>query len=218
MMKKLIVVGLLLFSAVASAQFVLTSSAFNNNGYIPYKYGLCQPDGHGQTMLSANSSPPLKWSGEPQGTKSYALVMADHTMPQRFAIRINTQEIPKDFPREIGYLWLIVNIPGLVKQLPEKAGSNVTGPMHYGIQGMNYYSNIEGVDRGGYAGPCPPATDTITHHYIFTLYALDQASLNIAASGAFTGFDVLRAIKGHVLGKAILIGKYSTKSYNQHLR
>ena len=62
-------------------------------------------------------------------------------------------------------------------------------------------------DYYGYDGPCPPWNDTIPHHYVFTLYALDVAQLGV--NGTFRGLDVLNAMKGHVLEEAKLTGIYS---------
>lgn len=218
-MRKYCIIVLLLFCPVlAFAQFSLTSSAFKNNSYIPYKYGLCQPNGHGRTQPSDNISPPLKWSGAPEGTLSYVLLMADHAVPEKFALKDFYQVLPAKFPRETDYFWLLVNIPQTISALPAKAGPNLIGPSQYGIQGVNYYSRVGGADMGGYGGPCPPVNDTVLHHYIFTLYAVDQRNLNIPASGAFTGTDVLKALQGHVLAKAVLVGKYSTRKYNRDLK
>ena len=55
--------------------------------------------------------------------------------------------------------------------------------------------------------PCPPWNDAIVHHYVFTLYALDTARLDVAPR--FTGADVVRAIQGHVLAQATVTGRYS---------
>jgi Raf kinase inhibitor-like YbhB/YbcL family protein len=54
----------------------------------------------------------------------------------------------------------------------------------------------------GYGGPCPPVGDA-PHHYIFTLYALDAA-----VGGSLTGPQLLKAIDGHVLGKASVVGRF----------
>ncbi len=59
----------------------------------------------------------------------------------------------------------------------------------------------------GYDGPCPPWNDTILHHYVFTLYALDIEKCPV--SGTFKGLDVLAAIRGHVLTQAAITGIYS---------
>ena len=57
--------------------------------------------------------------------------------------------------------------------------------------------------RTGYGGPCPPSG---THRYFFTVYALD-AELGLA-SGAPKS-EVLAAIEGHELGRAVLMGTYA---------
>jgi Raf kinase inhibitor-like YbhB/YbcL family protein len=62
-------------------------------------------------------------------------------------------------------------------------------------------------DYFGYDGPCPPWNDTIVHHYVFTLYALDIG--RVPLEGRFTGAQVMEAIEGHVLAKASLTGTYS---------
>jgi hypothetical protein len=59
----------------------------------------------------------------------------------------------------------------------------------------------------GYDGPCPPWNDSIVHHYLFTLYALDVEHCPVA--GDFTGPEVLAAIAGHVLDQASLTVTYS---------
>ena len=56
--------------------------------------------------------------------------------------------------------------------------------------------------KPGYGGPCPPPGDS-PHHYIFTLYALDTQ-----IAGSLTGPQLLKAIDGHVIGKAVLVGRF----------
>ena len=62
-------------------------------------------------------------------------------------------------------------------------------------------------DYYGYDGPCPPWNDSLIHHYVFTVYALDLPSLPLA--GRFTGADARRAIEGHVLAQASITGTYT---------
>ena len=59
----------------------------------------------------------------------------------------------------------------------------------------------------GYDGPCPPWNDTIVHHYVFTLYALDCEKCQVTRT--FKGSDVIAAISGHVLAQAVWTGTYS---------
>ena len=65
----------------------------------------------------------------------------------------------------------------------------------------------------GYDGPLPPFNDSLVHHYVFTLYALDIARLPVV--GDFTGPQVRAAMAGHVLGAATLSGTYTL---NRRLR
>jgi Raf kinase inhibitor-like YbhB/YbcL family protein len=54
----------------------------------------------------------------------------------------------------------------------------------------------------GYTGPCPPDRE---HRYFFKLYALDKSlSLNPGP----TKQDIERAMDGHILAKAELMGTY----------
>jgi Raf kinase inhibitor-like YbhB/YbcL family protein len=62
-------------------------------------------------------------------------------------------------------------------------------------------------DYYGYDGPCPPWNDSIVHHYVFTVYALDVSELEV--EGEATPENVLAALQGHVLDKAKITGLYS---------
>ena len=80
-------------------------------------------------------------------------------------------------------------------------------------QGVNSYTSWFASDHDmsgdyfGYDGPCPPWNDALVHRYVFTLYALDVATLGL--QGSFTGEDALRAIQKHVLAQASLTGTYT---------
>lgn len=59
----------------------------------------------------------------------------------------------------------------------------------------------------GWGGPRPPAGDD-PHHYHFKLMALDVATLPVATGD--DPADLLRAIDGHVVEEAELVGTYQT--------
>ena len=59
----------------------------------------------------------------------------------------------------------------------------------------------------GCDGPAPPWNDSLMHHYIFTLYALDVSHLEM--KGGLNGPNVLKTLAGHVLAKAALTGTSS---------
>lgn len=73
------------------------------------------------------------------------------------------------------------------------------------IENDNIPGMIEGytsLGKIGYIPPCPPSG---THHYNFKLYALDTV-LSMPKSGAKA--DLLRAMEGHIIGNAVLVGLY----------
>lgn len=62
-------------------------------------------------------------------------------------------------------------------------------------------------DYHGYDGPCPPWNDSLIHHYVFTVFALDALSFDLP--DVFGGADARAAIEGHVLASAALTGTYT---------
>jgi Raf kinase inhibitor-like YbhB/YbcL family protein len=130
----------------------------------------------------ANISPQLTWTGVPAGTKSLALIVDDPDAPDPAS------------PKMTWVHWVLYNIPpsasGLTEGIAEKnlpAGT---------MQGVNDWH------RTGYGGPCPPIGK---HRYFFKLYALDivLADLGHPAKAALE-----KAMRGHVIGQAELIGLY----------
>jgi Raf kinase inhibitor-like YbhB/YbcL family protein len=87
--------------------------------------------------------------------------------------------------------WVQFNIPPGVNGLDEAKGGPATG-----VKGSNSFGGT------GYAGPCPPS-DGKTHRYIFTLYALDS---EIKLQTGVSRGNLQKAISGHVLGRAVLVG------------
>ena len=89
--------------------------------------------------------------------------------------------------------WLVYDIPaGSAGSLAEDIGTGPGAPP----QGAN------GRGKAGYTGPCPPSG---THHYVFTLYALDQM---LAVPAGATRADVAKAMDGHIVGSNILLGLF----------
>jgi Raf kinase inhibitor-like YbhB/YbcL family protein len=99
-----------------------------------------------------------------------------------------------DAPAKTWVHWILFNIPDTTKALFEN--TNV-GPF---IQGATDFDG-----KQGYGGPCPPSG---THHYHFTLYALDTL-LDLPAGASKEA--LLNAMHGHILEKTTLIGTYQRK-------
>jgi Raf kinase inhibitor-like YbhB/YbcL family protein len=145
------------------ADFTLTSDAFENGEEIPRRY-TCEGD---------DLSPPLSWSGAPEGARSLALVVDD-----------------PDAPGGSFTHWLAWAIePG-----SGSLGEGEAAP----VEGRNDFGGV------GYRGPCPPPRHG-PHRYFFRLQALD-VELDLDRGAGKPALE--RALAGHVLGVAELIGRY----------
>ncbi|MGM0485711.1 MAG: YbhB/YbcL family Raf kinase inhibitor-like protein [Planctomycetota bacterium] len=134
-------------------------------------------------------SPPLSWSGAPEGTKSFALICDDPDAPS-----------PKRPAPQPWVHWVLFNIPADVTQLPQGISAEAEPEEVSGArQGVNSSSNV------GYQGPAPPPGSG-QHRYFFKLYALDT-TLELAA-GTTTKKELLDAMSGHVLAQGELMGVY----------
>ena len=200
----------------------LTSSSFKDNGAFPGEFAFCVIDAKTHITMSKNRNPQLAWSEAPAGVKSFALICHDYDVPS-VADDVNKEgvTIPATLPRVDFYHWVLVD-------LPSNATSIAAGEFSNGItargkpgpdgprgtrQGINDYTWWFSTDKDmsgnyfGYDGCCPPWNDTIVHHYVFTIYALDFARCPV--EGIFKGPAVLESIRGHVLDKASITGLYS---------
>lgn len=131
------------------------------------------------TCEGRDVSPPLDWSDPPEGTVSFALTVDDPDAPDPRA------------PKMTWVHWVLYNIPKGVHSLSE--GTRDFGG---GLSGQNDWK------RTGYGGPCPPIGK---HRYFFKLYALDAVLHDLATP---TKASLEKAMKGHILGSAQLIGTY----------
>ena len=133
------------------------------------------------TCDGENISPQLSWSGAPAGTKSFALIADD-----------------PDAPMGTWVHWVIYNIPDTTHQLKE-AVPPVQKLPDGALQGISDFRKI------GYGGPCPPSG---VHRYYFKLYALDTM---LSLPAGVTKAELLKAMEGHILAKAELMGRYSRR-------
>lgn len=119
--------------------FNLVVRGFDNGGTIPARF----------TCDGEDTAPALEWSGDPERTQSFALIVDD-----------------PDAPAGNWNHWLLWDIPAHVHALP---GSFRPGTA--GSSGKNDFG------KPGYNGPCPPKGKP--HRYYFTLYALDRPALGL---------------------------------------
>ena len=139
------------------------------------------------TCEGSDVSPPLQWSGAPPATKSFALIADDPDAPD-----------PKA-PKMVWVHWVIFNIPATATGLPENLAKTQTLPDGT-RQGTNDFRRI------GYGGPCPPPGDP--HRYFFKLYALDTV---LELKPGATKPELLKAMEGHILAHAQLMGTYQRR-------
>ena len=199
-----------------------SSDSFGDGGAIPAQHAFCVPDPASRVKLGQNRNPHLAWSDLPKGAGSVVIICHDPDVPSK-ADDVNKEgrTIPADLPRVNFCHWILVDMPASGSPIRDgEFSGGVTpkgksGPLaaRGTRQGLNdytaWFANDEAMkgDYFGYDGPCPPWNDTIPHHYIFTLFALDVEKCPVRRK--FTAADVLKAIKGHVLGTAKLTGLYS---------
>ena len=182
------------WAADAPAAKAATPAAKKHKG--TSKLTLVSPDiGQGQPLSEnqvfngfgckgKNLSPELHWSGAPDGTKSFALMVHD-----------------PDAPTGSGFWhWVVYDIPADTDHLPAEAGDpkQPRGLPKGALQGHNDFGTV------GYGGPCPPPGKP--HHYHFRLFALKVPKLEVPAdaTAAMIGFNV----NANKLGEADLMGTY----------
>jgi Raf kinase inhibitor-like YbhB/YbcL family protein len=200
----------------------LWSDSWTNGDRIGARYAAGRLDDSGGVAFSDNINPHLAWSDLPRGTQSLALICHDFDVPSKGDdVNKADREIPSDLPRVDFFHWLLVDLPPAVTQIAEGEFSRgftargKPGPAAaYGArQGSNDYTGWFASDAEragtyfGYDGPFPPFNDSLVHHYVFTLYALDVARLPLA--GTFNGTRVREALAGHVLDAATYSGTYT---------
>ena len=156
------------------SDFVLSSPTIAPNGAIPEKHYWNQ---FGCTC--GNISPGLRWTGAPEGTKSFAVTCYD-----------------SDAPTGSGFWhWVAYNIPANVTGFDEGAANSGTLPPG------TVESNTD-LGKPGWFGPCPPPGRL--HHYTFTVHALKTEKLDVppGATAAFVGFFLWQ----NTIDKATLTG------------
>jgi len=155
----------------------LTTTAWPDGGSIPAKH----------TQAGTETSPPLTWSGVPDGVLSFVLLVHD----QDAATGGGIDDVLH---------WMLWNIPGASRGVPEGVP-----------QGTQLADGTRQISVTGpyYRGPGALAAGP-THHYTFELYALD-AMIDVPAVGqspALTRAAVIAAMTGHVRGKAVYVGLF----------
>jgi Raf kinase inhibitor-like YbhB/YbcL family protein len=195
---------------------------FAHGEQIPERFAFGALTEDGPAPAGGNTSPAVRWSGAPEGTQSFVLVVYDPDVPQDTSkVGVEGETIGEHEPRRDFAHWLVADIPANVSEVPEGAGSSEitqggkpVGETRFGgVAGANDYTGFMAGDPdmagtyGHYDGPFPPPNDEAVHHYHFVVYALDIPSTGL--SGEFGLDDLRRAIDGHVLAEAEYMGTYT---------
>ncbi|MEO9137245.1 MAG: YbhB/YbcL family Raf kinase inhibitor-like protein [Casimicrobiaceae bacterium] len=169
-----------LAAGTAQAPFKLASRDFQPGGTLHDEQAFNAFGCTGQ-----NVSPELRWSGAPADTKSFALLLHDPDAPTGGA----------------GWWhWIVYNIPVGTAELRKGAGNADGSALPPGAA-----SAVTDYGTTGYGGPCPPEGDK-AHRYVFALYALSVAKLDVpkGATASVAGF----MINANAIAQTTLIGIY----------
>lgn len=158
--------------AAAEDGLTLQSEAFEPGASLPARF-TCDGDG---------VSPPLRWSGAPEGTKSFVVVVRD-----------------PDAPEGTFDHWGVYSIPASRTSLDAAIGDQPTLDFGAG-QAENDFGKV------GYGAPCPPEGDE-AHTYRFRVLALDVVGLGFDKTPSVEA--LLDDTRNHVLADAELTATYA---------
>jgi Raf kinase inhibitor-like YbhB/YbcL family protein len=207
----------------------LVSETFQDGGRMPDEtaFGLLGEDK--QYVFGLNRNPHLAWSELPVGTRSLVIINDDLDVP----VTLDTfnQEgavVGKHLARRTLCHWVLIDLaPDSSPIALGEFSAGVTvggkpGPEapRGARQGINEYTGWFKTRQDtkmmgnyyGYDGPCPPWNDEIPHRYVFTLYALNVAKLDVGEAREFGKEEVLAAMNREpcqVLGQASITGLYA---------
>ena len=166
----------------AAPAMTLTVTGFADGSDIPVKFSQAAPG----VATGEGLSPAISWSNVPAGTQSFFLNMRD-------------MDVARNKTTDDQAHWVVWNIPATATGLPEgvpKGPKMPNGAYQFSATGQMY--------RGPGAGANGPK-----HHYMFELYALDTVVDVPPAADAFESrANVMKAIQGHILGKAVYGGLF----------
>jgi Raf kinase inhibitor-like YbhB/YbcL family protein len=181
----LIILSAVTLSAQAPPPMTMTVAGFADGGQIPVKYSQAAPG----VAPGEGLSPAIAWTNVPAGTQSFVLNMHD-------------MEVARNKTSDDQAHWVVWNIPASATGLPEgvpKGAKLADGSYQISATGQMY------------RGPGAPANGP-PHHYMFEVFALDTKLDVQPAPGDNAAFEtranVMKAMQGHILGKAVYGGLF----------
>jgi hypothetical protein len=168
-----------------TSPMTMTVAGFPDGGTIPVRYTQAAPG----VAAGEGLSPAITWSNAPVGTRS-------------FVLNVHDMDVARNKTTDDQAHWVVWNIPGTVTGLPEgvpKGAQLADGAYQISATGQTY------------RGPGAPAAGP-QHHYMFEVYALDTMLDVRPAAGNDAAFEtrsnVMNAIQGHILAKAVYGGLF----------
>ena len=169
-------------AAPAAPPMTLTVAGFPDGGQIPVRFSQAAPG----VAVGEGTSPAINWANVPAGTQSFVLNMRD-------------MDVARNKTSDDQAHWVVWNLPADTTGLPEgvpKGAKLANGAYQISATGQMY--------RGPGAGANGPK-----HHYMFEIYALDAPITVEPTADAFeTRANVMKAMQGHILGKAVYGGLF----------
>jgi Raf kinase inhibitor-like YbhB/YbcL family protein len=170
----------------ATPPMTLTVSGFADGTQIPVRFSQAAEG----AAPGEGTSPAIAWSNVPMGTQSFVLHMHD-------------MDVARNRTTDDQAHWVVWNIPASATGLPEGVPKGSPRP-----DGSHQISATGAM----YRGPGAPANGPM-HHYVFELFALDtKLDVQPAADAFETRANVLKAMQGHILGKAVYGGLFRRPS------
>src|SRR6185503_15576369 len=167
---------------VAPPAMTLAIPGFPDGGQIPVKFSQAAPG----VAAGEGTSPAMSWANVPAGTQSFFLHMHD-------------MDLARNKTTDDQAHWVLWNLPPAATGMPEGV------PKGSQLPDGSYQVSATGPV---YRGPGAPATGPM-HHYMFELYALDtKLDVQPVADAFETRTNVMKAMQGHVLGKAVYGGLF----------
>jgi Raf kinase inhibitor-like YbhB/YbcL family protein len=142
------------------------------------------------SAFPANGPIPSKYTCDGQGTNPPLTFASIPPKTKSLVLIVDDPDVPKDLmPTGVFDHWLIWDLPADSRGIAEGEGKG----------------GINGTGQAGYIGPCPPDRE---HRYFFKLFALDA---RLTGAKIANKADLERAMEGHVIQRAELIGRYQRK-------
>jgi Raf kinase inhibitor-like YbhB/YbcL family protein len=168
--------------AAAAPAMTMTIAGFPDGGQIPVKFSQAAPG----VAPGEGTSPEITWANVPAGTQSFVLNMHD-------------MDVTRNKTTDDQAHWVVWNIPAAATGLSEgvpKGAQLTDGSYQISATGQMY------------RGPGAPANGP-PHHYVFEIFALDtKLDVKPTADAFETRTNVMKAIQGHILAKAVYGGLF----------